>query len=368
MDFSKYNLSENPFTLKIDPKLFTGYEKQVEAVRRHVDEKHKVALITGPTGSGKTMFLKWFESQLGHSAVYISKPPDKPEFFVDIFTDIFKLSLFERLFGRKPTLHSLPAYITKKMGGKHLTILMDESHETNREVLEWLRVLIDQIESVSLVMAGLPQLESMIREKLETFDQRITTRIYLDSLNYEDTKDLIRKRIAAAGGSGTVPFMESALEEIHRKTGGFPREIIKMCDRMLKTAAEKNLESIEARNVEEFKEFVRLEEPAPSEPSYANEPPSVTFNPRPPTDQQIQNLPSKQKRILEVLSRTDWLTPTAIVGFLEVEKYSSKDHAIRSVNNILHRLMLDGFVQRESRGKAFMYALTPKVRTLMVQK
>ncbi len=29
--------------------------------------------------------------------------------------------------------------------------------------------------------------------------------------------------------------------------------------------------------------------------------------------------------------------------------------------------MLDGYVQRESRGKAFMYALTPKVKTLFVE-
>jgi DNA-binding transcriptional regulator PaaX len=46
--------------------------------------------------------------------------------------------------------------------------------------------------------------------------------------------------------------------------------------------------------------------------------------------------------------------------------YASRGHAIRSINNILHRLMLEGYVQRESKGKAFMYALTPKVRTLFV--
>jgi hypothetical protein len=97
------------------------------------------------------------------------------------------------------------------------------------------------------------------------------------------------------------------------------------------------------------------------------EEPVVTFMPKPPSDEQIRNLPFKQRKILEVLSKKDWLTPTAIVEELDMAGYKSKGHAIRSVNNILKRLMLDGFVNREERGKAYMYALTPKVKTIFVQ-
>ena len=97
------------------------------------------------------------------------------------------------------------------------------------------------------------------------------------------------------------------------------------------------------------------------------EEPVVTFIPKPPSDEQIRNLPHKQRKILELLASKDWLTPTTIVEELEMRSYKSKGHAIRSVNNILRRLMLDGYVQREGRGKAFMYALTPKVKTLFVQ-
>jgi hypothetical protein len=125
------------------------------------------------------------------------------------------------------------------------------------------------------------------------------------------------------------------------------------------SALEKNLDAITLKDIEEHKEIelpkVRLEEPV------------VTFMPKPPSDEQIRNLPFKQRKILELLSQRDWLTPTTIVEELEMKSYKSKGHAIRSVNNILRRLMLDGYVQREGRGKAFMYALTPKVKTLFVQ-
>ena len=356
---SKWGWKENPFILKIDPSLFVGYEEQVKAAQNHIQSKHKVALISGNTGSGKTTFLKWLEKNYDESKLYVSKPPENPEDFVGLFIDIFGLSFFERLMGKKPSLYNLTKYINKKLKGKHLVFLLDEAHETNKNVLEWLRVLTDQIENVSLVVAGMPVLESKIKTELETLDQRITTRITLNSLGRIETKQLIQKRIENAGGKGIEPFTDAALEIIYERTGGFPREVLKLCDRLINTAMEKNLDVIDAKDIGEHREIelpkVRVDEPV------------VTFTPKPPSEEQIRNLPYKQRVILELLSKKDWLTPTAIVEESDMKSYKSKGHAIRSINNILIRLMREGYVQRESRGTAFMYALTPKVRTMFVQ-
>jgi len=360
MPFPKFGWKENPFTLKIDPKLFTGYEEQVKAALRHVEDRHKIALITGATGSGKTHLLKWLEFSLeGYTTLYISKPPKNPEQFVDIFTDLFGLSFFDRLLKRRPSLFSLPKYINSRLKNAYLVFLLDEAHETSRDVLEWLRVLIDQT-SATLIMAGLPVLEQKVREELQTLDQRVTTRITLTALDRANTRALIRKRIEDAGGIDIRPFTDAAIDIIYRRTGGFPREVLKMCDKLIHEAVEKGWETIEAANIEEYREIpapkVRVEEPV------------VTFAPKPPSEEKIANLPFKQRQILEALAKTDWLTPTAIAERLGTENYATKQHAIRSINNILHRLMLEGFVQRESRGKAYMYALTPKVKTLFVEK
>jgi type II secretory pathway predicted ATPase ExeA len=358
-DFTKWGWKENPFVLKIDPKLFVGYNEQVNAVLNHIKNKHKIALVTGKTGAGKSTFLKWLESNYDTSKLYVSKPPINAEDFVGLFTDIFGFSIWEKLLGKKPTLYSLPNYINKKLKDNHLVFLVDEAHETNKEVLEWLRVLTDQIGNVSLVMAGMPMLEEKIKSDLETLDQRITTRINLTSLDRSEVKELIKRRIEDAGGDGIKPFTDGAIDKIYDKTGGFPREVLKLCDRLVNSALEKNVDAIDDKLIEEHKEIelpkVRLEEPV------------VTFMPKPPTEEQLRNLPYKQRIILELLYKKDWLTPTAIVEDLDLKSYKSKSHGIRSVNNILKRLMLDGYVQRESRGKAFMYALTPKLKTMFVQ-
>jgi type II secretory pathway predicted ATPase ExeA len=356
---SKWGWNENPFVLKIDPTLFVGYDEQVKAALKHIENKHKIALISGKTGSGKTTFLKWLEKNYDTSKLYVSKPPENPEDFVNLFTDIFGLGFFERLLNKKPTLYNLPKYINNKLKGDHLVFLIDEAHETNKNVLEWLRVLTDQIDNVSLIVAGMPILESKIKSELETLDQRITTRIALTSLSRIETKQLIQKRIESVGGKDIEPFTDAALEKIYERTGGFPREVLKLCDRLINTALEKNLDKIDEKDIEEHKEMelpkVRVEEPV------------VTFMPKPPSEEQFRELPYKQRTILEVLAKKDWLTPTAIAEESGMKSYKSKGHAIRSVNNILKRLMLDGYVQREARGKAFMYALTPKVKTMFVQ-
>ena len=359
-DFSKFGWSGDPFTLKIDPKLFTGYGEQVSALKSHIMDKHRIALVTGPTGSGKTSLLTWLKENLDNTTMlYVSKPPERPDQLVGIFTDIFRPTLMDRILRRKPTLFNLPKYVNSRLKGTQFLMLLDEAHETNKEVLEWLRVLVDQIENVTMIMAGMPVLERKIKEELETLDQRITTRVELRALKREDTRMLIQKRVESVGGSGINPFSDSAVDAIFRKTGGFPREVIKLCDKLVKDAVAKDYGSIEAANVDAYREFgqkVRVDEQ------------TVTFTPKPPSEEQVRNLPYKQKRILELLAKQDWLTPAAIVDGLEMKSYKSKGHAVRSVNNILHRLMLDGYVQRESRGKAFMYALTPKVKTLFVEK
>jgi type II secretory pathway predicted ATPase ExeA len=193
-DFTKWGWKENPFVLKIDPRLFVGYNEQVNAVLNHIKNKHKIALVTGKTGAGKSTFLKWLETNYDTSKLYVSKPPENAEDFVRLFTDIFGFNIFERILGKKPSLYTLPNYINKKLKNEHLVFLVDEAHETNKEVLEWLRVLTDQIDNVSLVMAGMPVLEDKIKTDLETFDQRITTRITFNALSKEDMRKLIEKK------------------------------------------------------------------------------------------------------------------------------------------------------------------------------
>ncbi len=347
--FDYQNWHSNPFILSIIPSLLVGYEEQKNQLLAAVHERHKVVLVLGPTGSGKTNTLEWLMEEIGKDpkfvTIFLSKPPTDPKDFIDILTKPF-VPKWLRFLGLNPNIknfHDLPEFLNKKLKNKHLVLLCDEIHETNIEVLQWLRVLSDQVDNITLIMAGLPNFEKTLKQKLETFYRRVTFKIVLSALTKEEIFELIEKRIGhASDGKGKNPFSQETIDLIYEKTGGFPREVLRLCDRLINTAMDRGVYAItpdlfgETKDVEEVEEF------------------------------DLMRLPQRQREIIEAL-RDGKTTPSQIVASLDLSKYKSKEHAIRSVNNILKRLMDDGFVDRERQGKTFIYKLSPKIKAMLVK-
>ena len=81
----------------------------------------------------------------------------------------------------------------------------------------------------------------------------------------------------------------------------------------------------------------------------------------------MSTLSNKQIMILEILNKNPSITPSQIVEFLDKGEYKDKNNAIRSVNNILKRLLNMGFVERRKRGNTFLYNLSGKGKTLFAE-
>ncbi len=344
--FQEVGWNTNPFTLTISPSLFVGYKEQVDKIQNHLQELHKVALVTGPTGAGKTTLLKWLSKQLQNCHVkYLSKPPKNPADLITIFTsDEFSPSIWDRILRREPNLYNLSEYVSIRMPDRQFVLLVDEAHEAPIEVLEWLRVLNDHIDNMSLVLAGLPIFEDILKDKLQTFYKRITTKIELTTLTHDETEQLIKRRIGNVGGEGMEPFTPEIIEDIYMKTGGFPREILKACDQVINNAIEK--ETLELTNLQVEKRKPKKKDRLSMEA--------------------IEELPSKQKEVLEALINMGSGSAAKIAETMD-HGYKSKGHATRSVNNLLKRLMSEGLVKREKEGRSFVYKPSSSVNTMMVK-
>ena len=342
-----FSWKENPFSFKILPDLFVGYLKEMERISTSIQNKDKFFLLVGPTGSGKTTLMKFLTKKFDKEKMifYLSKPPGKPEDWVKIFTNFIGFGILERLFSRRtPDIYNLSEWVNKKMKNKDMVLLVDESHEASIETLEWLRTLTDQIDNLSIVIAGLPTLESILRDNLETFTRRVNIRVELANLTKSETRELIKRRIEWAGGEDIKPFTSETIEHIYEKTGGFPREVIRICNDLAQKAIENHISTIDMNFLED---------------SEVTAPKRIHLG-------SMDALPSKQRNILEILGKHGELTPAEIVEKMDLDAYKSRDNAIRSINNILKRLVKEGMLIRKRRGKSYQYAVSDKITTLMV--
>ncbi len=340
-----FNWKANPFSFKIIPDIFTGYVDEVNKMFGGIQDGVRFSLLVGPTGSGKTTLLKNIEKKLGEKVklIYLPKPPTDPKDLIDIFATNLRGGFLEKLSTRELNLYNLGEFINKKLDGEKIIFLIDEAHEASQQTLEWLRALSDQIENISIVLAGLPQFEKNLKDNLETLLRRVTLKVELGNLNKSEVKELIKRRVEYCGGSDTRPFTEDCINFIYEKTAGFPREVLRVCDQLVQKATDKNLTIID-------KDFLDVEENTLQRTS----------------TQVLEDLPERQKQVLDLLSKNNKLTPTELASKIEMSEYKSKDNAIRAINNILIRLMKDNLIIRKRIGKAYKYEVAPKTQSLLV--
>lgn len=329
--------------------MFVGYSDQTQRILRVLEEKHKVSLIIGPTGSGKTTMLKWVTVNLpsDFDYVYIGKPPMKPEEFVDIFNAKYRSNWLTRFLfpgvAQSKTLYDVPHFLNRKIGKKHLVVMLDEAHESPMEILEWLRVLSDQVENMSILLTGLPVFEKQLSE-IETLRKRILNKIELLSLTKEETEHLIRKRIQHVGGTGDE-FSKEVIDIIYERTGGFPRDIIRMGNEMIDVGVKYGKTTITPDLIQNGRKDEAQQQT-----------PAMT----------LESLTPMQKEVVEKLIRP--MTPGDIANSLDLAKYKSRQHAVRSVNNVLKQLMDERIVERARADKAFLYQLSPQMKNLVIRK
>lgn len=154
-----------------------------------------------------------------------------------------------------------------------MLLLVDEAHTLPLRLLEEIRMITNLVREgqtrVRLVLAGGPQLEERFAHpKLESFNQRLAARCYLQPMTRQETADYVRFQIRAVGGQPERVFSSEALQAVFQATDGVPRLVNQICDHALLLACDEGRHQIDSDAVQSaWADLQRL--PIPWQPESA---------------------------------------------------------------------------------------------------
>lgn len=229
-----------------------------ETISRCIERAEGPTMIIGPAGTGKSTLCQVLAARFHgrfHVAMLASARLCTRRALLQNILFELKLPYRDREEGELRL--SLIDYLEPKDDGRQgMLLIIDEAHMLPLRLLEEVRMITNLVRDgqprVRLVMAASPILdERFASPRLESFNQRIAARCYLQSMNCHETAEYIRAQVGAAGGNVPNVFSDEALTGVYRATDGIPRLVNQVCDHALMLASIGQTAPISGQGIEE---------------------------------------------------------------------------------------------------------------------
>jgi putative secretion ATPase (PEP-CTERM system associated) len=238
-----YGLTSKPFQLNPDPSFYFG-SKQHRRAKAYLEygllRNEGFIVITGEIGAGKTTIVRGLLDSMDPNTVtaanLVSTQLDAED----------TLRMVGAAFGvrvkdvsKADLLMTIEAFlVTQVSEGKRSLLIVDEAQNLTPRAVEELRMLSNfQFGKQALLqtfLVGQPEFREILQHpNMQQLRQRVTATCHIGPLDVEETRGYIEHRLKCAGGTGKPEFGEGVFEAIYKASGGIPRRINSVCDRLL---------------------------------------------------------------------------------------------------------------------------------------
>ncbi len=240
---SFFGLTGKPFQLNPDPSFFygsRGHKRAFAYLEYGLYQSEGFIVITGDIGAGKTTIVRSLLEQLDSSkvvAVQIVSTQLEADDMLRAVGTAFGLPV--RSVDKAILLASLEAFLCELVTAKKRALLVvDEAQNLPPGAIEELRMLSNfQLGDQALLqsfLVGQPELRAMMQSpQMQQLRQRVIASYHLGPLDKGETQGYVEHRLKHVGWKDDPRFDPACFDLIHALTGGIPRRINTLCNRLL---------------------------------------------------------------------------------------------------------------------------------------
>ena len=232
---TKFKMAKNPFKDVLDTSLFFRTRQHEEAlvkIQIGIEDRHAIILLTGSSGTGKTMISQVVLRSLDSNKTC--------SIFVPVHSGMGKGALLDTILKEldveQPARHTgerlaqlQDEALKIHEQGKQMVLLIDEAHFLKADALHILRTLTNlETEESKLITVILIAEESLVNRlqnpAYASLRGRITFSIALKPLTAAETEQYIKYRLLKCGAPANL-LTNDAYQVAHHYSSGTPRDI-----------------------------------------------------------------------------------------------------------------------------------------------
>lgn len=261
---SFYGLTAKPFQLKPDPTFYfgsKGHKRAMAYLEYGLSQGEGFIVITGEVGAGKTTLVRNLFRELDSRKILAAQIVNTHLNSDDT------LRMVAAAFGlpfegaSKATLLTRIEQFLRQcdQNGQRALLVVDEAQNLGPQTVEELRMLSNfQTDDKSLLqtfLLGQPEFrKTLLSPDMLQLRQRVIATYHLGPMDLAETRTYIEHRLHTAGWHGDPSIDAPAFDAIHAFTGGIPRKINTLCDRLFLMGY---LEELHAFSTDEVDEVIR---------------------------------------------------------------------------------------------------------------
>jgi general secretion pathway protein A len=250
-----FGITGSPFQLSPDPFFyFDGdpHRAALAALRQAFTGSLPFVVLSGEVGAGKTTVLHAWLAEVAAGGTAVARLTNTQLDADDLMHAV--AIAFGMSTAMPGDAHASLRTFLRGLNGHAALLAIDEAQNLDPDALRGLAVLADMAAEENAVLriclAGQPELRTRLADPtLHAVSARVQRACHLDPLDPPQTHRYILHRLLKVGWSGMPAFDPAAFDEIHRLTGGVPRRINVLANRVFLSLFMSGSERIDTRTV-----------------------------------------------------------------------------------------------------------------------